>query len=228
MNIDEAILSRKSVRRFLSTPVPEETVRHILEVSARAPSGSNIQPWKVYAVAGEARARLCAEILRAAETEPDQHVPEFGYNPTEWPEPYLSRRRKLGLELYSLLGIARGDREARQRQMNRNYVFFDAPVGLLVTMDRRLNTGSVVDMGMFVQNILLAARGQGLHTCAHAAFTPYHDIIRKHLPLTGNEMLICGISLGHEDTSAPENRLASERIPVDEFAHFFGFQEKSS
>lgn len=228
MNIDEAIVSRKSVRRFLTTPVPEETVRHILEVSARAPSGNNIQPWRAYAVAGEARSRLCAEILRAAETEPEQHVPEFGYYPTEWPEPYQSRRRKLGFELYSLLGIARDDQAARQRQMNRNYVFFDAPVGLFVTMDRRLNTGSFIDMGMFVQNILLAARGQGLHTCAHAAFTPYHDIIRKHLPLTENEMLICGISLGYEDTSAPENSLASARIPVDEFARFFGFQEPSS
>lgn len=223
MNVEEAILSRKSVRRFLSTPVPEETVRHILEISARAPSGNNIQPWKVYAVTGETRFHLCAEILRAAETEPDQHVPEFGYYPTEWHEPYLSRRRKLGFELYSLLGIARDDQTARQRQMNRNLVFFDAPVGLLVTMDRRLNTGSFVDMGMFVQNILLAARGQGLHTCAQAAFTPYHDIIRKHLPLTGNEMLICGIALGYEAAAAPENRLATERIPVDEFARFFGF-----
>ncbi len=223
MNVDDAILTRKSVRRFLPKPVPEEMLRHIMAVSARAPSGHNIQPWKVYVVAGAARDRLAADILKAAETEPDKHQPEYEYYPTEWHEPYIGRRRKLGFELYSLLGIQRDDKVGRERQMNRNYLFFDAPVGIFVTMDRRLNTGSFIDMGMFLQNILLAARGQGLHTCGQAAFTWYHDIIRKHLPLADTEMLICGVALGYEDTSAPENGLVTERIPVDEFVRFFGF-----
>lgn len=126
MNVEEAILTRRSVRRFLPKPVPEPVVRKIIEVSARAPSGHNIQPWKVYAIAGEVKDRLCADILKAAETEPDKHRPEYEYYPTEWHEPYIGRRRELGYDLYAKLGIARDDVAARTSQMNRNYLFFAA------------------------------------------------------------------------------------------------------
>lgn len=224
VTVDEAILTRKSVRRFLPIPVPRSVVREIIELSARAPSGHNIQPWRVYALAGEPRARLCADILKAAETEPEKHRPEYEYYPTEWHEPYIGRRRELGHALYAALGIAREDKTARERQMNRNYLFFGAPVGIFVTMDRRLNTGSYIDMGMFLQNILLAARGRGLHTCGQAAFCWYHDIVRKHLPLSPEEILICGIALGYEDEAAPDNRLVTRRVPVEEYTHFAGFE----
>lgn len=224
VTVDEAILTRKSVRRFLPIPVPRSVVREIIKLSARAPSGHNIQPWRVYALAGEPRARLCADILKAAETEPEKHRPEYEYYPTEWHEPYIGRRRELGHALYATLGIAREDKAARERQMNRNYLFFDAPVGIFVTMDRRLNTGSYIDMGMFLQNILLAARGRGLHTCGQAAFCWYHDIVRGHLPLSPEEILICGIALGYEDEGAPDNRLVTHRVPVEEYTRFAGFE----
>ena len=223
MHVDDAIRSRKSVRRFLPTPVPAATVRHILEVAARAPSGNNVQPWRVYAVTGEARDRLCNEIVAAAQGDPDRHQPEYAYYPTAWFEPYLERRRRCGFGLYATLGIQRDDRVARERQMLRNYTFFDAPVGLLVTLDRRLNTGSFMDVGMFLQNILVAARAQGLHTCAQAAFAWFHGIARRHLPLADSEILLCGVALGHEDTSAPENAFITERAAPEEFTSFHGF-----
>ncbi|ODU56140.1 MAG: nitroreductase [Comamonadaceae bacterium SCN 68-20] len=223
MHVDEAIRSRKSVRRFLPTPVPAATVRHILEVAARAPSGNNVQPWRVYAVAGEARDRLCAEIVQAAQDDPDRHQPEYAYYPTSWFEPYLERRRRCGFGLYATLGIQRDDKVAREQQMLRNYTFFDAPVGLLVTLDRRLNTGSFMDVGMFLQNILVAARAQGLHTCAQAAFAWFHGVARRHLPMADSEILLCGVALGHEDTSAPENAFITERAAPEEFTSFHGF-----
>ena len=223
MNVDEAITSRKSVRRFLDKAVPKETIAHILEVSARAPSGHNIQPWKVYVVAGDARDALCTDIMEAAKTEPEKHQPEYDYYPTEWHEPFIGRRRKLGFELYESMGIKRDDKAARENQMLRNYLFFDAPVGIFVTSDRRLATGTWLDMGMFIENILIAARGQNLHTCGQAAFTWYHELIKKHVGYADNEMLLCGIALGYEDTSAPENKFITEREPVDSFTKFIGF-----
>jgi len=223
LNVDDAITSRKSVRRFLPTPVPLATVGHILEVSARAPSGHNVQPWKVYALAGAPLARLRGDILRAARTEPDQHTPEYEYYPTEWHEPYLGRRRATGFGLYAAIGIGRDDLHRREEQLLRNYLFFDAPVGLLVTIDRRLQTGSFMDLGMFIENILIAARGQGLHTCAQAAFAWFHRIARAQLPIGEHEILACGISLGHEDPAAPENAFITARAPLDAFATFTGF-----
>jgi len=223
MHVDEAIRSRKSVRRFLPTPVPEAVVRHILSVAARAPSGNNVQPWRVYALAGEQRARLCRAIVTSATDDPDRHQPEYAYYPTQWFEPYLDRRRRCGFGLYGTLGIERDDMAARQQQMLRNYSFFDAPVGMLVTLDRRLNTGSFMDVGMFIQNILIAARGQGLHTCAQAAFAWYHKIAREHLPMDDREILVCGVALGHEDTRAPENAFITERAEPGEFVSFHGF-----
>ena len=225
MHVDDAIRSRKSVRRFLPTPVPQDVVRHILEVSTRAPSGNNVQPWKVYVTAGEVRQRLCDTVVRAATDEAGRHEPEYTYYPTTWVEPYLDRRRRCGFGLYATLGISRDDRAARERQMLRNYLFFDAPVGMLVTLDRRLNTGSYMDLGMFIQNVLITARGHGLHTCAQAAFAWYHKVARAQLPISDHEILVCGIALGHEDTAAPENAFITERAAVEEFTSFHGFDD---
>lgn len=225
MHVDEAIQSRHSVRRFLPRAVPFEVVRHILEVASRAPSGNNIQPWRVHVVTGEARDNLCRDILQAARETAERYQPEYAYYPTQWFEPYKERRRQCGYALYETLGIQRDDIERREQQMLRNYNFFDAPVGLLLTLDRRLNTGSYMDLGMFIENILVAARGQGLHTCAQAAFATFHEVVRRHLPLGEEELLICGISLGHADPDAPENHLVTEREPVEAFARFYGFSE---
>lgn len=223
MHVDDAIASRRSIRRFLPTPVDRATVEQLLEVSARAPSGHNVQPWRVHALAGEPLARLCGEILNAARHDAQPHQPEYEYYPTEWHEPYLGRRRATGFGLYDALGIARDDRAAREAQMLRNYLFFDAPVGLLVTLDRRLQTGSFMDLGMFIENVLVAARGQGLHTCAQAAFAWFHRIVREHVPMGEHELLACGIALGHADPDAPENAFVTTREPVSAFATFRGF-----
>lgn len=223
MHVDEAIKSRFSARRFLPTPIARETVEHILAISGRAPSGHNVQPWKVYVTAGEAKDKLCAEIMEAAVKGIDQDQQEYEYYPLEWHEPYISRRRAVGYALYEKLAIAREDKQARIDQLNRNYLFFDAPVGMFVTLDRRMNTGSWMDLGMFIENILLSARGQGLHTCAQAAFIWAHGIVRRHLDLSDNEILACGIALGHLDEKAPENSLYTDRLPVSEIAKFYGF-----
>ena len=226
MHIDAAIRSRKSVRRFLPLSIPRHVVEHILQVAARAPSGNNVQPWHVHVLAGDAKHALCTDILKAASTQTGQHDAQYSYYPDNWFEPYLGRRRATGFGLYETLGITRDDLLAREQQNLRNYQFFDAPVGLLISLDRRLNTGSFMDLGMFIQNILLAARGQGLHTCAQAAFAWYHQIVRRHVPLSDHDILVCGIALGHEDREAPENSMETPRAPVASFASFHGFHER--
>jgi nitroreductase len=224
MHVDEAITSRRSVRAFLPDPVDETVVRHILEVAARAPSGSNTQPWKVYVVAGAAKERLSAVILKARRDDPPEaHRAEYFYYLRNWREPYHSRRRKIGWGLYGLVGIEKGDVEGSRRQHDRNFIFFDAPVGMIFTLDRDLEKGSWIDLGMFIDNIMLSARGQGLHTCSQAAFMDYHKVIRPELGISEQEIVVCGLAIGREDTGKPENRLRTEREPVDRFTRFFGF-----
>lgn len=220
----EAIRTRRSVRAFTAEPVPRAVVASILDIASRAPSGSNIQPWKVYAVAGAPRDALSDE-LRAAHFDggAKDGVGEYNYYPTQWFEPYLGRRRTLGWGLYGLLGIAKGDKEAMARQHARNYDFFGAPVGLFFTLDRRMELGSWLDLGMFMENVMIAARGFGLDTCPQAAFIAHHGIVRRHLGIPDTEILASGMALGHADPEAPENRLETERAPVEEFARFTGF-----
>jgi nitroreductase len=220
--VDEALTTRRSVRGFLPDPVPIETLRHILEVSARAPSGTNIQPWFVWAVAGEAKDRLCQAVIDAREAGEEEH--EYAYYPREWREPYRSRRRKLGWDLYGLVGVEKGDKAGMYRQHTRNFELFDAPVGLFFTMERHLELGSWLDFGMFLQAIMVAARGQGLDTCPQAAWVGYHKAIRKELGIPDEHAFVCGMALGYADNSLPENTLVSEREPVDNFTKFFGFE----
>jgi nitroreductase len=220
--VDRAILSRRSVRRFLPTPVPRETVADLLAVASRAPSGTNVQPWQVHVLAGAEKRKLSAAILAKYEAG-EREGREFDYYPTEWFEPYLTRRRKLGFDLYALLGIEKGDKDAMRRQTGRNYLFFDAPVGLIFTMHRALGMGMFLDLGMFMANLMTAARARGLDTCAQAAFADYPDTVRRVLALPERERVVCGMALGHADPDAPENRLATEREPVENFADFRGF-----
>ena len=218
--VDRAITSRRSVRAFLPTPVPDETVKDILRVASRAPSGTNMQPWKVYVVTGERKEALSRAILDSGIRPEKIEWDEYRYYPDQFFEPYLTRRRTVGFALYSLLEIGRRDVEKMRAQHDRNFSFFDAPVGLIFTIDRRLNVGSWLDHGMFLQNVMIAARGRGLHTCPQAAFAPYHRQLRPLLDLPEEEMVVCGMALGYEDESKPENALRSERVPVDEFVTF--------
>lgn len=223
-SVEEAILSRRSLRAFKPDPVPRETVERILALASRAPSGTNIQPWKVYVVAGAERDRLARamheEFLRVGE---DGWKREFEYYPTKWRDPYLARRRKLGWDLYGLLGIAKGEREKTHRQHARNYLFFDAPVGLVFTLERDLPVGAWLDTGMFLQNVMLAARAFGLDTCPQAAIASAHSVLRRELRIPQAEIVVCGMSLGHARDDAVENTLVTEREPVAGFARFFGF-----
>ncbi len=220
--VDAAITSRRSVRAFLPTPVPREVVQDILGVASRAPSGTNIQPWQVHVLSGAALARLSAAILKTYDDPAlrAQHTEEYAYYPTEWRAPYIDRRRKVGWDLYSLLGIHRTDKQRMHMQHARNYAFFNAPVGLIFTIDRVLQQGSWLDYGMFLQNVMVAARARGLHTCPQAAFTQFHRIISAELQLPESQMLVCGMSLGHADPAAIENTLATEREPVEGFTRF--------
>lgn len=220
--VDAAITSRRAVRAFLPTPVPRQTVQDILAVASRAPSGTNTQPWKVYVLSGEAKSALSRKILDVF-NDPvalAQHSEEYVYYPTEWVSPYIDRRRRIGWDMYGLLGIARGDRPRMHAQFGRNYVFFDAPVGLIFTIERIMEQGSWLDYGMFAQNVMIAARARGLHTCPQVAFLRFHRIIAGHVGMPAGEMLVCGMSMGHADTSARVNELATGRAPVAEFARF--------
>ena len=222
--VDAAITSRRSIRAFLPTPLTREDIEQLLQVAARAPSGTNTQPWKVYVLTGSKKTLLSERIL-AAHSDPGQavlHTEEYAYYPREWVSPYVDRRRKVGWDLYALLGLTRENKAGMSAQHGRNYAFFDAPVGLMFTIDRVLEQGSWLDYGMFLQNIMVAARGRGLDTCPQAAFTQYHKIIREVLELPDNEMVVCGMSLGYADPDRIENTLITERAPP---AHFVKFIE---
>lgn len=221
--VDAAIASRRSIRAFLPTPVAREDIEAILEVSARAPSGTNIQPWKVTVLTGEAKQRLSHAILKVYHDKEaaSTHTEEYCYYPRQWVSPFIERRRKVGWDLYALLGLTREDKAGMAAQHGRNYRFFDAPVGLIFTIDRVLEQGSWLDYGMFLQNIMVAARGRGLDTCPQAAFTQFHRIIAEQLALPPNETVVCGMALGYADPAKIENTLVTERATPAEFVRFF-------
>jgi len=217
--VEAAILSRRSIRAFLPDPVKDETVREILTLAACAPSGTNTQPWNVYVVRGAVRERLCDEIVEAFLASKD-YSEEYTYAPHRWDEPYQARRRATGWGLYGALGILKGEKDKMKAQHARNFRFFDAPVGMFITIDRGLELGSWLDIGLFLQTLMLAARGSGLDTCSQQAFAQYHEIIQNRLSIPKNEMVVCGVALGRADMSAPENHFTPNREPVGAFAHF--------
>ena len=220
--VDAAIATRRSLRAFLPTPVPREEIEAILSVASRAPSGTNTQPWKVYVLTGTAKAELSRRIAAAYDDpqERAQHVQEYVYYPTEWKSPYIDRRRKVGWDLYGLLEIGKSDKERMHAQHRRNYEFFDAPVGLIFTIDRSMRQGSWLDYGMFLQSIMVAARGRGLDTCPQAAFMQFHRIITDYVGAPAEEQVVCGMALGWADPDAIENTLVTEREPVGGFTTF--------
>ncbi len=220
--VDAAITSRHSIRAFLPDPIPRDEIECILEVASRAPSGTNTQPWKVWVLTGGALTRL-SDAIGAVHADPAlsaQHVEEYAYYPRQWTAPYIDRRRKVGWDLYALLGLTRENKEGMAAQHGRNYRFFDAPVGFIFTIDRVLEQGSWLDYGMFLQNIMIAARGRGLDTCPQAAFTQYHKIISTELGLPDKEMVVCGMALGYADPGKVENSLITSREPVSGFTRF--------
>jgi nitroreductase len=224
--VDAALTSRRSVRAFLPTPVPRATVEDILKVAVRAPSGTNIQPWHVYVAQGKVRDTLCTRVAAAHDAdyarqkagEKPLHQQEYDYYPKQWTEPYLGRRRKLGWEMYALIGIKKGDNDKMHAQHNDNYKLFGAPVGLFFTIDRMMEKGGWLDSGMLIQNVMTAARGRGLDTCPQQSWSGYHQVVKEELGIPDNQVLMCGMALGYEDTNAVINKLVSEREPLSTFA----------
>jgi nitroreductase len=220
----DAIASRRSIRAFLPDPVDRETIERLLAAAAMAPSGSNIQPWNVHVAQGSKRREL-ARVLLEAHNGGVEGRPEYDYYPKVWRSPYLERRRQTGWTLYQSLGIGRGDRAAAHAYRGTNYNFFGAPVGLIVTMGRDMEAGSWIDIGAFVQTLMIAARGLGLHTCAQAAFSNYGDLVRATLGIPDSEIVICGISVGHPDLQHPANRPRTQRAGIDCFTIFHWDEE---
>jgi nitroreductase len=220
LDVFDAARTRRSIRAYKADPVPRETVRAILSVARHAPSGSNIQPWRVHVLTGRALKRAGEAIRRAFIDDEPGHRRDYNYYTDPIYEPYLARRRQCGWGLYGTLGIGRGDREKSKAYRATNYTFFGVPVGLVFTIDRRLEIGSWLDYGMFLQTIMLAARARGLHTCAEAAIASYPDIVRRELDVSRDWTVICGMAMGYADADAPVNGFQPPRIALEHYATF--------
>jgi nitroreductase len=222
-SVDAAMLSRYSNRAFLPKPVPRDLLQDLLQVAARAPSGTNTQPWKVYVLQGASRDTLVDKVVAAHDAvsvDPSlaaQYKEEYDYYPEKWVSPYIDRRRECGFGLYGVLGLGKGDKAGMHAQHQRNFRFFDAPVGLMFTIDKVMGRGSLLDYGMFLQNIMLAARARGMHTCPQAAWNGFAKIILPHIGAADNEMLVCGMSLGYADEGALVNTFATSRVDAQDF-----------
>tara|TARA_A100001037_G_C15071493_1_gene599645 strand:- start:649 stop:1326 length:678 start_codon:yes stop_codon:yes gene_type:complete len=225
MDVFEAIRTRKSIRAFTDQPVPESMVRELLEVSQRAPSGTNTQPWFVHACAGAVKDAITRDVLALAADGKSDRYEDHDYYPPTWEDVHRERRRAVGWALYGLVGVKKGDREGSARQGARNFKFFDAPVGLFITTSRYLTRGSWSDTGMYIQTIMLAARGMGLHTCPQAAWIQFQEPIFRHMNIPDDQVLVSGMSLGYADPDAIENTLISEREALENVASFHGFAE---
>ena len=221
--VDAAITSRMSARAFTNQPVDRTVIEHLLQVASRAPSGTNCQPWRVYVLQGASQAQLVEQVctahdaIRANPALAAEYVEEYDYYPQKWISPYIDRRRENGWGLYGLLGIGKADKDKMHAQHQRNFRFFDAPVGLMFTVDRAMGRGSLVDYGAFLQSIMVAARGHGLHTCPQAAWNGFAKIILPHIGAGPDEMLVCGMALGYADDAAVVNTFQTPRVPVKDF-----------
>jgi nitroreductase len=220
MNVTEALATRKSVRAFKPEPVPRALVEEILLKAARAPSGGNLQPWKVHALIGPARDELVRRTKERMAVNPRGGVPEYHIYPPDLTEPYKTRRFRIGEAMYATMGIGREDKMGRLAQFVRNWEFFGAPVGLIFSIDRQMQQGQWSDLGGFLQSIMLLAREYGLHTCAQEAWAPFHEVIRAYLNVPQEEIIFAGMALGYADEAEPINSLVSERAPISEWAVF--------
>ena len=225
-SVDAAILSRFSTRAYLNKPVERAVLEDLLQVAARSPSGTNTQPWKVYVLQDAAKDRLVSEVCEAHNAMAAnpalaaEHTEEYDYYPSKWVSPYIDRRRECGFGLYGVLGIGKGDKEKMHLQSQQNFRFFGAPVGLIFTLDKVMGRGSLLDYGMFLQNVMVAARARGLHTCPQAAWNNFSKIIYKHVGAGENEMMVCGMSLGYADEAALVNTFKTTRVDASTFTHW--------
>jgi nitroreductase len=225
-SVDAAVLSRFSARAYLDKPVDKSVIEDLLQVAARAPSGTNTQPWNVYVVQGARKDKLVSEVcdahnaMAANPALAAEYAEEYDYYPSKWVSPYIDRRRECGFGLYGVLGIGKGDKDKMHLQHQQNYRFFGAPVGLFFTIDKVMGRGSLLDYGMFLQSVMVAARARGLHTCPQAAWNNFSKIIFKHIGAGENEMMVCGLALGYADESALINTFKTTRVDASAFTHW--------
>lgn len=220
--VEAAIVSRRSVRAYRDQAVPRDLILRLLDLAARAPSGTNTQPWKVTVLTGAPKEALSQQIL-AAFNDPKEralHTEAYDYYPAQWVSPYIDRRRKIGWDMYGLLGLTKDNKAGMHEQHGQNYRFFGAPVGLMFTIDKVLGQGSWLDFGMFLQTFMLAARAHGLDTCPQAAFNQFHRIILPFIGAGPDQELVCGMCLGYADNSPPVAQLKTERDPATAFTRF--------
>jgi len=222
MELQEAIATRFSARAFLDIPVPKQTIEEILRLASRAPSGSNMQPWKVYVAGGSKRDELIEEALASA-TQGKSEPPEYPIYPAELPPVYSDRRFETGMALYEVLGIDRADKVARNKQLLQNYRLFGAPVGLIFTVEKRFVPSQLPDLGMFMQNVMLLARDHGLHSCPQAAWQIVNRTVHRVMEIPDEEIIYAGLSLGYLDTDHLANGLKLDRAPLEDYVHFMGF-----
>lgn len=220
MNIINAIEQRHACRAFLDKPVSTTTVAEILRISRWAPSGVNSQPWQVAVVSGEHKAALTAAMITAREQQQTPQ-PDYQYYPGKWQEPYRRRRVECGKALYQALGVNKGDKDAQQRAWNNNYHSFGAPLVLYLFVDKHMETGSWIDMGIFVQTVMLAAQAYGLASCPQASLADYPDIVRTHLQISEELAVVCGVALGYADIQHPVNQYRLPRADLEEFVRWY-------
>jgi nitroreductase len=223
--VDRIIKARFACRAFCSRQITRRALEEILEVARFAPSGANIQPWRVYVVSGKKKEEISQSLLRAHQEARDEHSAEYRYYASPLPEPYSRRQEQFGRLFYGSLGIPQRDKEGRARQTSKNYSFFGAPAGLIIAIDRRLQVGSWLDLGMFIQNVMIAAGVRGLHTCPQETFAKYHSLLRKLLPLSPEEIVVCGMSIGFADGASAAAGTRMPKAAVEEFAQFLGFED---
>jgi nitroreductase len=224
MNVFDAVDSRLSCRWFLDRPVDPKIVRELIEKSARAASGGNLQPWKIYALTGEP----LDEIKRRAAAETENHDPrqidgEYPIYPKPMGEPYQARRHEHGVQLYAALKIVRDDMDGRLIQYKRNFEFFNAPVGLFITIERRLGVAQWTDLGGYLATLMVLARGYGLDTCPQESWARICKTVGGFLKLPDDHMLFCGVALGYGDRAHPANSFRSHRARLEEYCTFLGF-----
>lgn len=222
--VDRVMRNRKAARSFLKTPVTQALVTEILDIARTAPSNSNTQPWRVYAVAGKVREALSQKLGDAHGNRPDQYTACYKHFPDVLGKKYQARQSQYATAYYGCLGIDRSNSAARAAQTGKNFQFFGAPVGFIFTIEDTLERGSWLDYGMFLQNIMLAAKARGLDTCPQISFVKYHEVIRSLLPIPENEIVVCGMSIGYADSTDNVNSLRLPREPIEAFTSFFGFQ----
>jgi nitroreductase len=217
MKVSEAVVTRRSMRAFKPQMPPREDIEWIVKTASRAASNGNVQPWKLHITTGAARDRLCAALQTAVDTNDAGPGAEYDVYPRQFFEPYDARRKLVGKQLYGIQGIPRGDAAGMLRQFKKNYDFFDAPVGMILCIDRRMGDGQWIDSGIFLDHLMLLAREKGLHTCPQAAFSRYQHVVRRELNIPEEDVVLCGLALGYADENDPPNNLYTERAPPEDF-----------